>query len=405
MTMYDDNVLASRFAAVAPEPLAGDWDDVIARAAAARTDPTRLRYYGSLGRRRRLVVALAVVALVAVVTATAIGGVREFVLDQGFLGLAPEGATPSSPESGELVLHYWGRSASHAKGIARPQVQVWVYADGRIIWSEESGHSSKPPPEGATELISGYLEQRLTPEGIEFMRSQVADLFDHARAAVETLPTDWVPLASRSEDNPWLVIHAPGSKLLWGSLQMREDDHLLGLQWSGDGGVPASADNPTATQEQVSDLLRIDALLTNRESVLPASAWAVRKIRAYVPSHYAACFWASPPPSDEAQLLSLLPTRAADLLGGKSWTRVEGDIQVSSSNGPLGVGDRWVEYCSKVRTEEAREVAKALSGLDPTPQGARLQYSLAKREDWWEGTSIYFEPYFPDGTRTCSVCG
>jgi hypothetical protein len=49
--------------------------------------------------------AVAAAALVAVVgTAAAIGTVRDFILDRGFIGLPPQGATPSAPESGELVL-------------------------------------------------------------------------------------------------------------------------------------------------------------------------------------------------------------------------------------------------------------------------------------------------------------
>lgn len=62
--------------------------------------PMRLRW-----TRRRKVVALAAAALVvAVGTASAIGSVREFILDRGFVGLPPQGATPSAPESGAVGL-------------------------------------------------------------------------------------------------------------------------------------------------------------------------------------------------------------------------------------------------------------------------------------------------------------
>ena len=49
-------------------------------------------------------------------------------------------------------------------------------------------------PEGANELTSGYLEQRLTPEGVELVRSEVAGLFDRSRTLLETVPAD---------DDPW----------------------------------------------------------------------------------------------------------------------------------------------------------------------------------------------------------
>lgn len=340
----------------------------------------------SPSRRVRIVASIAASLVVLVGTASAIGGIRELILDHGFVGLAPEGATPSTPEEGELVLHYLGRSASHRKEqFGKPLVEMWVYADGRMIWSEESGVSSKPPPEGANELISGYLEQRLTPEGIELMRSQVADFFDRSRAAVETLPTDWDPSDPRSDNLVLFITDPLGSGPFWGSAQIREDGHLLGLQW-GDGGGSTSLHGPEATREQVVDLLWIDALLADRASVLPPSAWAERKIRAYVPSHYAACF--PSPPTDQSQLLSALPTEAADVLRDKSLRR-----------------ERSGEYCFKLTTEEARKVTSALSGLDSEYRGARLVYRQPGGESSSQDPFIFFEPYFPDGKITCSACG
>ena len=139
--------------------------------------------------------ALVAAALIVVIgTASAIGGVRVFFLDQGFVGLPPVGATPSTPDDGELVLRWLGRSETHARGrYAKPLVHTWVYADGRVIWSEESGHSSRPVPEGANELATGYLEQRLTPEGVELLRSEVVGLLERSDIPLETIPTDDEP--------------------------------------------------------------------------------------------------------------------------------------------------------------------------------------------------------------------
>lgn len=407
MTTYEDNLLSARFAAVAPDPLPGDWADVVARAGVARTSSPRLKHSGAF-RRRRLVVALVVVALVAVVTATAIGGVREFILDRGFLGLAPEAATPSTPESGELVLHYLGRSAAHAKGrFSAPLVQVWVYADGRMIWAEESSESSKPVPEGASERVTGYLEQRLTPDGIEFLRSEITGLFDRSRAAVVTLPTDDDP--HQGSDLVLFIANPLQSGLRWGGVEVRDGNRFLGLQWLGQGDALPKVHGPVATPEQVADVLRIDALLTDRESMLPTSAWAVRKIRAYVPSHYAVCMQ-SAPPKDETQLLSLLPTRATDVLRGKDWTREDGEVVASpDGGGPVEVQGPSVEYCTKLATPQAREVADALSDRDPDGANRQgqvgLTYPLAGGAHWFEGARIRFEPYFPHGQITCSACG
>jgi hypothetical protein len=63
-------------------------------------------------------------------------------------GLPPEGVVPSSPEEGTLVAHY---AAIHVG-------QVFVYADGRVIWLPDAG--------------GPILEQRLTPEGLELVRTK-----------------------------------------------------------------------------------------------------------------------------------------------------------------------------------------------------------------------------------------
>ena len=76
----------------------------------------------------------------------------------GFVGLPPQGATPSAPGNGRLVLSYFGRQFTH-------WYQVWVYADGRLIWQREGDLR-----EGANAYATGYLEQRLTSEGVELLR-------------------------------------------------------------------------------------------------------------------------------------------------------------------------------------------------------------------------------------------
>jgi hypothetical protein len=329
------------------------------------------------GRRRRFVALAAAVLVVAVGTASAIGSVREFILDQGFVGLPPVGATPSTPESGELVLRWLGRSATPAPPSGGPLFRVWVYADGRIVWS-----TSDSVPEGANEFTSGYLEQRLTSEGVELLRSEVVGLLEGNGIPLETVPTDKEPRRF--------------------GVEVRNGGRLVRANWEG-----TDIARPLRTPEQLAALRRVDALLTDTASVLPASAWAVREVRAYVPSHYAVCI-ESAPPKDASQLLSLLPTRAADLLRDKSPTRLEGDVVGSpEGGGPVAVQGRYVTYCSKLTTEDARDVAEALSGLDPDPrQGqVRLAYRLAEGAGLREWTSIWFEPYFPHGQVTCSACG
>ena len=238
--MYDDRGLSGRFAAVAPEPLSGNWDEVLDRAGMARNGRRRFeRSRAVLGRRRRLVVVLAALALATAVATAGWAIVREVVLDKGFIGLPPVGATPSVPESGELVIQY--RLDTITEGLERPDgARGWVYADGRLITLR---HKSDLP-EAANRWSSGFLEQRLTPEGVELLRSEIVStgLFDHHQAPGST-------------SSPHDVI------------QVRIGDRLVRVQ----------ADFPD----------RLDQQLADPESWLPASAWANRQIRAYVASRYA----------------------------------------------------------------------------------------------------------------------
>ena len=142
MSTYEESLVAARFAALAPEPLAGNWDDVLDRAG-ARKDRGRLGHSRvGQGRRRRLFVVIAVVAFVAVVSASALA-VRAFVLDKGFSGLPPVGATPSTPERGVLEMYYWVHDV-------RGRTRNWVYADGRLIRRGVTRDNGTPLPASAS---------------------------------------------------------------------------------------------------------------------------------------------------------------------------------------------------------------------------------------------------------------
>lgn len=80
-------------------------------------------------------------------------------IDAGFIGLPPEGSTPSSPEDGVLVDSYvFGGEVGHFRGMVR------LYDDGRLIWYELLGSQN----------ATGYVEQRLTPEGVELVRTHAS---------------------------------------------------------------------------------------------------------------------------------------------------------------------------------------------------------------------------------------
>jgi hypothetical protein len=84
-----------------------------------------------------------------------------------FVGLAPEGAQPSGPESSDLV----------AKDEEIHVGWVYVFEDGRVIANAGWGEWPLPgvfPSEFSPSLRpDGTTEQRLTPEGVDLVRSGV----------------------------------------------------------------------------------------------------------------------------------------------------------------------------------------------------------------------------------------
>jgi hypothetical protein len=347
--MYDGSGLSGRFAALAPEPFSGDWDDVLDRAGTARTGRQRLERFRFVpSRRRRLVVVLAAVALATAVTAAGWAIVREVVLHKGFVGLPPVGATQSAPESGELVIQYWV-DTDGPKGTG--EARAWVYADGRLIT-----------------LRKGFLEQRLTPDGVELLRSEIVS------AGLEHYPP---------APGPWIhnVIHVR----------------------IGDGLVGYHANFPERLLERLAD----------PASWLPASAWEDRQIRAYVASRYSVKYHARPQTLERSRILSLLPATAEDMLRAKDAVPEHG--QLGSGRFPLLP---ITTYSSNLTTEEARALAQALddAGLKRGRRLGELVYSFEI-----PGTSvdpprpekgpvrnevfIFFWPYLPNGESICTECG
>lgn len=220
------------------------------RGALTRPWPSR---WGRRGRRRLLVLAAAVLVVV-VGTASAIGGVRAFFLDRGFIGLAPLGATPSTPESGELEIFYWVAPGAPGEGEGRSR--NWVYADGRLISDRSS---------------SGLLEQRLSPEGVELLRSEILSTGQFGHEPPPPPPPPPCPKGESSGDNgcappqPPPLADEPLQIPFFITIEVRDVGRLLRV-------------------DRASDLWRLEARLTDPGSWLPASAWADREIRAYVPS-------------------------------------------------------------------------------------------------------------------------
>jgi hypothetical protein len=259
------------------------------------------------------------------------------------LGLPPEGARFSDPAPGELVLQLEGSAGAGTHSI-------WIYADGRFIWNR--GHAI---PSEAGDAFIGLVEQRLTPSGVEALRT----------AAVATGLFE-------SE----LVLDRDTAGYL--NVRARNGDQLVSVTWwhqvSGE-----SNGAPLPTEEQRKALQQVSELLIN-SAAWPWSDWADRTERAYVPSRFAIRLRGVPDPIEAAEGLALLPQEAQDL---------------------YRAGDP-TPGASVLTTEDARALAEILERAqiprdDPETGAFWLRYYVPNRPTVGNAVWISFEPVLPDG--------
>jgi hypothetical protein len=261
---------------------------------------------------------------------------------EGINGLPPEGASPSTPESGELVVEL---SDGAIPGGSHDQ--VWVYADGRVI-------SRVYLP--TLEPYSGLVEQHLTPEGVEFLRSNILStgLFEH-------------DLDLATED-PMCCLE----------IRVRDGERLVRVTMGPRYALWDPPEAQKATPEQLRALESLSALVRNPDS-WPASAWTDQQIRAYVPTSYSFCSrWAQP-----SRVLALLPEEASDLLG----------TGYLNSEQPVD--------CARLTTEEARALAGILLAEFAYGGGPSLTFSFDMNPGPARPTSLVLiavNPVLPHGT-------
>jgi len=328
----------------------------VARLAASRATARGRWPWSMLGDSGLVFVVLVVILLVTLVAgALLVGGgpfhrTPEEMLTQPaivapFTGLPPDGAPASDPETGELVLSFYGRPRTIGLDFHR----MWVYADGRLVWTRNLDGVTSPEQErafGASQPTNAVIEQRLTPVGVELLRRKAM------LAALKNLR----PVAAGRAT--WGL---PG--VLWGGLTLRQGDRLLEADWT-DGDLPG--------------------LLADPADWLPLVAWEDRRIAGYVPSRYAICVW----PGDLAAVTERLPQRAQTLLRAAPLVSVEPEQGM-----PPG--------CRSVTAQGAREIVMELE-TDPRIQRERpdgLRYVIATPE-----TFIDVLPILPNGEVVCE-CG
>jgi hypothetical protein len=363
MTTYEDGLLAVRFASLAPEPLPGDWADVVGRAGTAGRE--RLGRRGSvLQRRRRLLVMFAAIALVAVLSASALA-IRAFLIDRGFIGIPPVGATASTPERGDLVLSAFAAGTS-----------IYVYADGRLVWRRERPRGTELRA-SANRDSTGLLEQRLTKRGVSLLLS----------AAVST------GLLGRGLDLSF------GTERCFNAVAARIGARLERVVWHGShcpgtSGLPAAGIR-AATPDEARALRQLAMRLAFPTSWLPPSAWRERRVHAYVPANFEVGYGPWSPDVEYSAVLSQLPAPARDALRAKKARRASGLTGWAGDLVPA------YTYSYRLTTEEARSLRAALvdAGLevDWRVDEVALAYRVGAEHPKAGAISITFDPILPHG--------
>jgi hypothetical protein len=287
----------------------------------------------------------------------------------GFIGLPPEGAAPSAPERGELVLEFHGGTPS-----TDMYTDMWMYADGRLIWRQDTDVPYGTIPGGANLRGAGLLERGLTQEGLDLVLSEVIStgLFEKN---LELPIEGWFP-----DDNCGFD---PG-------IEVRIGDRLIRLTWVARCGEP---ELQLATPEQADAVVRLIGRLTDPASWLPEHAWEDREIRAYVPSRYAIC------------ANRVIPSVGVE---GLLWPRLVTTSEiVDQLPGPVkaliyadGRAIPEIAYggCYEVTTDEARAIVRALddAGLEPKLLTS-LTYVFDTPELRWERGFVSFRTILPHG--------
>jgi hypothetical protein len=289
----------------------------------------------------------------------------------GFIGLPPEGATPSTPERGELVLEFHGGTPS-----SDLQTNMWMYADGRLIWRQFPTNV----PYGANGFWgTGLLERRLTPEGLDLVLSEVMStgLFDkNLDLAIEGLtPADSGPQAIECGFGP--------------GIEVRNRDRLVRLTWLRGCGEP---ELQLATPEQADAVVRLVRRLADPASWLPEHAWEDQEIRAFVPSRYAICAnrvdpsviggFSLPTPVTTSEIVDQLPGPAKALIYADG----------------REIPERSYGGCFEVTTDEARAIVRALdeAGLESELRMS-LTYLFDTPELRWAQGFVEFLTILPHG--------
>lgn len=271
-----------------------------------------------------------------------------------FVGFPPEGAHPSTPATGNLVvrfqeiLGFWGFG----------EVDLNVYADGRMIWQKwtRSNQAVVVPP-GSKPFDTGYAEQRLTPQGIELLRSKIVStgLFDHD---LQLAPRHQSDHSSRTLQ----ITVLNGGRLV--SVDIASLDMTL-KKW------------PKETPAQERTLGRLKATLADPAAWLPPTAWADHKIRAFVPSRYLLAYDRSAPD------ISKLPAPVRELFLQYRGLFAENGCQELTTDQARVLLETLVAAGESPSTNDGQWIVFDLPGFSGIPSGLHVQPELPDSIGSW----------------------
>jgi hypothetical protein len=267
--------------------------------------------------------------------------------------LPPEGATPSTPETGELVAAItFSGFIDFVDSNRWRNSGIFVYADGRVIQAGglEDGQQAT--------VADAVTERRITPEGVEQVRSAflATGAFDSDQHG-----TDFAIACACM-------------------IRVRDGDRLL--------SVPTQLTAPESNIDPQANP-NVDSLfnfMTHLDSSLPPSAWQDRNIKSFVPSRYQACVdeeygtASRPVPDLSAALAQHLPAASAQLLAGS---------QVMPG----------FEHCTVLTATDARTLAEGLfnAGMTLNPDVPWPQYTSSVTDATPQTIYINVGPLLPDG--------
>ncbi len=266
-----------------------------------------------------------------------------------FAGFPPVGAKASTPTTGRLLMSFMP-----TEGGSRDFTEWNVYADGRIIWQtwtpNDADGDATVVPQGARRLDTGYVQQRLTLQGVQLLQSKIlaTGLFEH---------------------DLWLVVGR--HPVLY---QVRVGDRMVTVQGLPFAGPSRKEPFTAATPDQTRALAWIAALVADPAGSLPTSVWADRQIRAFVPACYSIAFDRGYPD------ISKLPPPAGKALSQYKQLRRHA-YQV-------------------VTTRQARALLQAFvkAGISPQDNHARnIGFALGSLPGQHQPSYLHLSPALPDG--------